>query len=129
MKAGIRCACARGAREKTVERRRIEGPEQREGFVAPLFTTGKDATWAPSGIAFSNGKLYAAALRGTAVLEFDPDAGLQRTVITGYGRIRDVRVEGRYLYFITNNTDGRGRPQPNDDKLYRIPVQVLPIDD
>ena len=67
-------------------------------------------------------KLYVAALRETAVMEFDPPAGEQRTVITGYGRIRDVRIEGRHLYFITNNTYGRGRPQQNDDKLYRIPI-------
>lgn len=100
----------------------IEGVEQREGFVSPLFTSGKNTTWAPSGMAYANGKLYAAALRGAAVLEFDPAAGKQRTVMTGYGRIRDVRIEGRYLYFITNNTDGRGNPQPDDDKLYRIPI-------
>jgi len=24
------------------------------------------------------------------------------------------------LYFLTNNTDGRGSPRPNDDKIYRI---------
>lgn len=95
---------------------------QREGLVSPLFTSGKNTTWAPSGMADANGKLYAAALRGAAVLEFDPDAGEQRSVITGYGRIRDVRINGRYLYFITNNTDGRGDPQQNDDKLYRIPI-------
>jgi glucose/arabinose dehydrogenase len=100
----------------------IEGVEQREGFVSPLFTSGKDTTWAPSGMAYANGKLYAAALRGAAVLEFDPAAGKQRTVVTGYGRIRDVRIEGGYLYFITNNTDGRGNPQPDDDKLYRVPI-------
>jgi Glucose/sorbosone dehydrogenases len=103
----------------------IEGAEQREGFVSPLFTSGKNATWAPSGLAHADGKLYAAALRGSAVLEFDPAAGKQRTVITGYGRIRDVRIEGGYLYFITNNTDGRGDPQRNDDKLYRVPISSL----
>jgi quinoprotein glucose dehydrogenase len=38
-----------------------------------------------------------------------------------YGRIRDV-VEGPdgALYFLTNNTDGRGRPGPGDDRIYRI---------
>jgi len=58
----------------------IEGTERREGYVTPLFTSGRNTTWAPSGLAYHNGKIYAAALRGTAVLEFDPAAGEQRTV-------------------------------------------------
>jgi quinoprotein glucose dehydrogenase len=38
-----------------------------------------------------------------------------------FGRIRDV-VEGpdEFLYFLTNNTDGRGKPKRGDDKIYRI---------
>ncbi len=38
-----------------------------------------------------------------------------------YGRIRDV-VEGPdgFLYFLTNNRDGRGRPREGDDRIYRI---------
>ena len=103
----------------------IEGTERREGYVTPLFTSGRNATWAPSGLAWHDGKIYAAALRGSAILEFDPASGEHRTVITGYGRIRDVRVEGRYLYFVTNNTDGRGDPQENDDKLYRVPLNAF----
>jgi quinoprotein glucose dehydrogenase len=38
-----------------------------------------------------------------------------------FGRIRDV-VEGPdgFLYFLTNNKDGRGRPREGDDRIYRI---------
>ena len=38
-----------------------------------------------------------------------------------YGRLRDV-VEGPdgFLYFATNNRDGRGRPGPADDRILRI---------
>jgi len=38
-----------------------------------------------------------------------------------YGRIRDV-VEGPdgFIYFLTNNTDGRGRHRDGDDHIYRI---------
>ena len=38
-----------------------------------------------------------------------------------FGRIRDV-VEGPdgFLYFLTNNRDGRGRPREGDDRIYRI---------
>jgi len=103
----------------------IQGTERRKGMLTPLFTSGSGTTWAPSGMAYDNGKLYVAALRGTAVMEFDPAAGTQRKVITGYGRIRDVMIHEDYLYFITNNTDGRGNPQPNDDKLYRVPLSAF----
>ncbi|GAB3044097.1 sorbosone dehydrogenase family protein [Virgibacillus ainsalahensis] len=98
----------------------IEGYEEQDGMVTPLFPSGDESTWAPSGIGYNNSKLYAAALRGTAVLEFDLEAGEYREVITGLGRIRDVLIEDNYLYIISNNSDGRGTPQKNDDKLYRI---------
>lgn len=103
----------------------IEGQEEQEGMVSPLFTSGDGATWAPSGMGYYDGKLYVAALRGTAILGFDPATGEQWEVITGLGRIRDVLIEDDYLYFISNNTDGRGTPQENDDKLYRIPLSSL----
>lgn len=51
--------------------------------------------------------------------------GGYREVITGLGRIQDVLIEGDSLYFISNNTDGRGAPQENDDKLYRISLSEL----
>lgn len=98
----------------------IEGRDEQEGMVTPLFTSGKDATWAPSGMDYYNGKLYVAALRGSALIEFDLETGGQKEVITGLGRIRDVLIEANYLYFISNNSDGRGNPTENEDKLYRI---------
>ncbi|MDV2683962.1 sorbosone dehydrogenase family protein [Alkalihalophilus lindianensis] len=103
----------------------IQGTEEQEGMVPPLFTSGADTTWAPSGMDFYEGKLYVAALRGTAVLEFNLETGEQREVITDYGRIRDVLIEEDSLYFISNNTDGRGNPQENDDKLYRISLSEI----
>lgn len=30
-----------------------------------------------------------------------------------------------YLYFITNNTDGRGNPSESDDQLYRVGLSEL----
>jgi glucose/arabinose dehydrogenase len=103
----------------------IEGYEEQEGMISPLFTSGDESTWAPSGMDYYNGKLYVAALRGTAVLEFDLETGEHRETITGLGRIRDVLIEDNYLYFISNNSDGRGNPQENDDKLYRISLSDL----
>lgn len=98
----------------------IQGIEEHDEMISPLFTSGARETWAPSGMDEANGKLYVATLRGSAVLEFDLETGEQREIVTGLGRIRDVWIDDNYLYFITNNSDGRGRPQTNGDKLYRI---------
>ncbi|QKY71673.1 sorbosone dehydrogenase family protein [Lentibacillus sp. CBA3610] len=103
----------------------IEGNEEQEGMVAPQFTSGDESTWAPSGMDNYNGNLYVAALRGSAVLEFDLETGEHREVITDLGRIRDVLVDDDYLYFISNNGDGRGTPENSDDRLYRISLSEL----
>lgn len=98
----------------------IEGTEEAEGLQVPLAVSGTDETWAPSGMAWHKGVLYAASLRGEAVLKIDPKTGKVSKEIEGYGRIRDVFSDGDYLYFVTNNTDGRGNPAAGDDKLYRM---------
>ncbi|WP_419954938.1 PQQ-dependent sugar dehydrogenase [Neobacillus niacini] len=97
----------------------IQGNEKKAGMETPLFQSG-DETWAPSGMATHNRKLYAATLRGNAIREFDLEKNTTRPVITGLGRLRDVYVDGEYLYFVSNNTDGRGNPDEKDDKLYRV---------
>jgi glucose/arabinose dehydrogenase len=103
----------------------IQGSEKRSGMVTPLFHSGEE-TWAPSGLAATqNGKLYVAALRGNAVREVDLEADRTKPVITGLGRIRDVYIDGDYLYFVSNNTDGRGTPDEGDDRLYRVLLRNL----
>jgi glucose/arabinose dehydrogenase len=90
---------------------------------------------APSGASFYRGQripqfannLFVATLRGTHLLRLNVDPGAGR--ITGserllegtYGRLRDV-VSGPdgYLYFCTNNRDGRGSPMSGDDRVLRI---------
>ena len=51
--------------------------------------------------------------------------GEKKEVITGFGRIRDVLIQDDSLYFVSNNTDGRGNPKQGDDKLYRISLSEL----
>jgi glucose/arabinose dehydrogenase len=99
----------------------IIGDEKKAGMTMPLFHSGK-GTWAPSGMDYYEGKLYVATLRGNALREFDPEDLTTRTMVSGLGRIRDVLIDGEYLYFLTNNTDGRGTPNAKDDQLYRIKI-------
>jgi glucose/arabinose dehydrogenase len=102
----------------------IQGTQRRQGMVSPIFQTG-EVTWAPSGIAYHNGKLYVATLRGEALQEVDLETKRSRAVVTGLGRIRDVMVDGEFLYFVSNNTDGRGNPDADDDKLYQVRLSEI----
>jgi aldose sugar dehydrogenase len=70
------------------------------------------------------GSLILATLRGNALYQLPLQNGTiaaQKIILDGVGRIHDVN-EGSdgYLYIITSNTDGRGFPDQNDDKLLRI---------
>ncbi|MFF2447330.1 PQQ-dependent sugar dehydrogenase [Neobacillus sp. NPDC058068] len=103
----------------------IQGQEKKAGMETPLFQSGAEVTWAPSGMAAADGKLYVTELRGNAVREFDVERKQSRVVISDLGRIRDVFVDGDYLYFVSNNTDGRGNPDERDDKLYRVRLDDL----
>ncbi|TQR21441.1 PQQ-dependent sugar dehydrogenase [Psychrobacillus vulpis] len=98
----------------------IQGKETKEGLETPIITSGDNETWAPSGIAFHKGKLYVVTLRGEAVKVMDVSTGEVERSITGFGRVRDVYSDGESLYFITNNTDGRGTPKADDDVLYKL---------
>ena len=85
----------------------------------------------PGGIVFYTGDklefenlLIMAGLRSSALFSLDVDeegVDSQTSILTGVGRIRDV-IQGPedYLYLITSNTDGKGFPDANDDKLLRI---------
>ncbi|WP_237662417.1 PQQ-dependent sugar dehydrogenase [Sutcliffiella horikoshii] len=97
------------------------GDEHPEGMEAPLFHSGSQ-TWAPSGLVFKDGVLLVANLRGEMILEFELRFGKQATIWNQNGRIRDVFVDGNNLYFITNNTDGRGTPGPDDDQFIKLDI-------
>nr|WP_236719658.1 sorbosone dehydrogenase family protein [Neobacillus mesonae] len=102
----------------------IQGKAKKAGMVTPIFQSGNE-TWAPSGMSAYSGKLYVAALRGNAVLQFDLERKRMKPLITGLGRIRDVYIDGEYMYFVSNNTDGRGTPDETDDKLYRVRLESV----
>ncbi len=114
----------------------VGGDETGEGFIPPVLHSGIE-TWAPSGAAFYDGdmmqaywkgRLLFAALRGQRIVwvEFRPEEFVQvqeqdSLFVRQQGRIRDVVLgPDGYLYFLTNNLDGRGRPREGDDLLLRI---------
>ncbi|MCD3220455.1 PQQ-dependent sugar dehydrogenase [Mammaliicoccus sciuri] len=103
----------------------IEGNEENDNMETPIFTSGSDDTWAPSGIAFKDGIIYSAALRGEGIMKFDVEKDEMKKIATKYGRIRDVYIVNDDLYFVSNNTDGRGNPSQNDDKMYKVSLSQL----
>ena len=89
-----------------------------------------DPSIEPSGILYYSGNkidleepFIMASLRATSLFQLDFDKGLssQKTILSGIGRIRDVvEDQNGSIYLITSNTDGKGFPDGNDDKLLMI---------
>ncbi len=107
----------------------ILGDEQREGMVSPVAHSGASETWAPGGIAFADGKLYFAGLRGStlyeATIKSENEVSLKAHLASKYGRLRAVTAYEDNLYVSTSNRDGRGDPRPGDDQILKIPVSTF----
>lgn len=100
----------------------VEGAAGRADFIDPVQQWSPDRA-SPSGIAIVDGTLFIANLRGQvlrAVPVADPSTS-RDYYAAEYGRIRDVVLgpDGQ-LWLLTNNTDGRGEPGPDDDRIVRV---------
>lgn len=107
-----------------------------ENFQSPLISSGNE-TWAPSGLAYINqgpwnGQLLAAALRGSKLIavtlnEDGTEVAEVNYLFDGeFGRLRDVyQANDGAIYILTNNTDGRGTPDGNDDKIIKLIPNLL----
>lgn len=109
----------------------IEADQTMAGMVTPV--TFFSTAIAPSGASFARGRavpqfennLFVGALRGTHLLRLRLEPGrivAQERLMDGrFGRIRDV-ITGPdgFLYFCTNNRDGRATPGASDDLIARI---------
>ncbi|HYJ69951.1 MAG TPA: PQQ-dependent sugar dehydrogenase [Nocardioidaceae bacterium] len=80
----------------------------------------------PSGLAYADGALWMAALAGQRLWRIDIDGdhtiGEPNDYFTGeYGRLRAIAAapDGS-LWLATSNTDGRGDPASDDDRILRI---------
>jgi aldose sugar dehydrogenase len=112
---------------------RIEGAATMSSMETPI--TFYNPSIAPSGASFYRGQrlpqfannLFVATLRGTHLLRLTVNTSsrqvtAQERLLEGtFGRLRDV-ISGPdgYLYFCTNNRDGRGNPMSGDDRVLRI---------
>ncbi len=106
----------------------IRGDVSAPGMESPVIHSGSD-TWAPSGVAFLNGSLFFAGLRGQSLFQVLPSIqppSLQRHMNGSFGRIREV-IAGPddLLYITTSNRDGRGLPSPSDDQIIRVNPKKL----
>ena len=103
----------------------VEGSGQVKGRTNPkVVWRTRDAS--PSGLAYWQGGLWMAGLRGERLWEIPLDGASTRAPIAhfrgDYGRLRTVVVahDGNSLLLSNSNTDGRGDPSRDDDRLFRL---------
>lgn len=94
-------------------------------FVNPKVQWTPTSTASPSGIAISGRNAFVASLRGRVLWRVPLSgerAGKPVAVPLGnLGRLRAVeQAPDGSLWLITNNTDGRGQPGPQDDRILRL---------
>ena len=106
----------------------VEGFGAADGFVEPQRVWPTDEA-SPSGIAYWNGSIWMAGLRGERLWQIPiiasgsgPTTGEPVAHLTDvYGRLRTVAAapDGS-LWLTTSNTDGRGDVRDGDDRILRI---------
>ncbi|MFJ6699130.1 PQQ-dependent sugar dehydrogenase [Streptomyces sp. NPDC091272] len=106
----------------------VEGQEHRAGFVDPV-AQWKTSDASPSGIAFAQGSVWMAGLRGERLWRIPldgakPVAAPEAFLTEKYGRLRTVLAPGgAELLVVTNETDSRGTPEPGDDRILKVRVK------
>lgn len=104
-----------------------EGRAELDGYRDP-FAQWRTSEASPSGLAFLDGSLWMASLRGERLWQVPVTAdgtGRPRDWFVGaYGRLRTVVVapDGN-LWVTTSNRDGRGDPGPRDDRILEVAVR------
>ncbi|WP_442812514.1 PQQ-dependent sugar dehydrogenase [Streptomyces sp. NBC_01210] len=105
-----------------------EGKAGKPGFVDPV-AQWKTADASPSGIAYAEGSIWMASLKGERLWRIplagaEPSAAPQSFLIGKYGRLRTVlSAGGNKVWLVTSETDTRGTPEPGDDKILQLEVK------
>ncbi|MFF7447004.1 MULTISPECIES: PQQ-dependent sugar dehydrogenase [unclassified Streptomyces] len=104
-----------------------EGRTDDQEFHSPVSQWATDDA-SPSGIAYAEGSIWMAGLKGQRLWRVplkgteaaaDPQAFLEGE----YGRLRTVAsAGGDKLWLVTSNTDGRGDPGKDDDRILEVRV-------
>ncbi|WP_407358256.1 PQQ-dependent sugar dehydrogenase [Microbacterium sp. LTA6] len=100
----------------------VEGIAGAPDYVDPV-QQWAPADASPSGIAIRGGMLYIANLRGERlrVVPLDDPSTSSEILVGTHGRLRDVlETPDGALWVLTNNTDGRGDPGEDDDRLLQL---------
>jgi glucose/arabinose dehydrogenase len=104
-----------------------EGVSSDPAFINPVYQWATDDA-SPSGLAITRGAVYLAALKGQRLWSVTTGAGPMATAYFegAFGRLRDaVAGPDGSLWVLTGNTDGRGDPQPGDDKLLQVALETV----
>ncbi len=103
-----------------------EGRSNNRRYVSPLVTWSPSQA-SPSGIAVTDTTVAVACLRGERLwlVTLDGSGGVDnnpRAVLRGrFGRLRDVvAAPDDSLWVLTSETDGRGSPSAEDDRIVRV---------
>jgi glucose/arabinose dehydrogenase len=103
----------------------VEGVGGDGSYIDPQVVWPVDQA-SPSGLAFADGHLWMAGLRGQRLwriaVSADGKATKPRAFFGAeYGRLRTVAVApDGLLWLTTSNRDGRGEPTPDDDRILRV---------
>ncbi len=108
----------------------VFGDQKKESTIAPIVQSGGNETWAPSGALFYNENIFFVGLRGESIyrvkLKDNKVVSITANFSKEFGRLRAISLgPDNYFYILTNNTDGRGFPKENDDKIIRINPKLL----
>ncbi|RPE40495.1 glucose/arabinose dehydrogenase [Streptomyces sp. Ag109_O5-1] len=105
-----------------------EGRSDDPKYVNPIAEWHTDDA-SPSGIAYVDGVIWMAALKGQRLWRIPLDgttaAAEPQAFLTGeYGRLRTVvAAGGDKVWLVTSNTDGRGKPKAGDDRILELAVK------
>lgn len=99
----------------------FKGDERGVGIEAPVLHS-KNLTWAPSGATTIDNFMLFAGLKGEAIYRLDITTNSLKPFLKNkYGRIRTIsKGPDGFLYILTSNLDGRGKPVEDDDRILRV---------